>query len=437
MDRPDPASPGEITDLAWRDDLTGLLNRRFLRQLLGEEWPNLVAAHERLTLLLLDLDRFKEVNDRHGHLVGDRALRAAASELRSAFRADDWVVRYGGDEFVIVLPGVGPTEARTIAERAGTALAHHRLEAPEGTEHLELPLGFSIGAASCPEDGVDGEQILAVADARLLEEKRSRPKSSAGSTPPGRRVAVGVAIALVLGLVAVLTVRAVRRPPPPPPVVLAPASETPLAAPPVEIVARDEEEIARLRREVEQLRVRLAERGPGEEKTEESERIRALEAQLAAATQEIPAAGQPAADELDPLVGLRLGERRLRAPQELAPSPAAPEPAPAAAAPASPQPVTHPAAPAIEPPRLVRAPRPVYPTFARERRRTATVDLRLRVGADGRVLAVEPLGAPAGLGFDEAARAAALAAEYRPGRRNGEPAEMETTLRIRFQLDSR
>jgi len=436
MDRPGPLSQGGITDLAWRDDLTGLLNRRFLRQLLNEEWPDLIAAHARLTLLLLDLDRFKEVNDRHGHLVGDRALKAAASELRSAFRADDWVVRYGGDEFVIVLPGVGPAEARTIAGRAGSALASHRLEAPQGAESLELPLGFSIGAASFPEDGVDGEQILAVADARLLEEKRSRPQPGAGGVPLGRRVAMGVAVALVLGLVAVLTLRGVRRPPPPP-VALAPASETPLAAPPAEIVARDEEEIARLRREVEELRARLAERGPGEARPEESERIRELEARLAAATQEVPAAVQAAAEELDPLAGLRLGERRLREPQELGPSPAAPEPAPAAAAPASPQPTTNPAAPTIEPPRLVRAPRPVYPAFARERRRTATVDLRLRVGADGRVRAVEPLGSPAGLGFDEAARAAALAAEYRPGRRDGEPVEMETTLRIRFQLDSR
>jgi len=437
MDRPAPAAQGGITDLAWRDDLTGLLNRRFLRQLLSEEWPSLVAAHARLTLLLLDLDRFKEVNDRHGHLVGDRALKAAASELRSAFRADDWVIRYGGDEFVIVLPGVGPAEARTIAGRAGSALASHRLEAPEGAASLELPLGFSIGAASYPEDGADGEQILAVADARLLDEKRSRPKPGAGRTPLGGRVAVGVAIALVLGLAGVLTLRAVRRPPPPPPVALAPASEPLLAAPPAEIVARDEEEIARLRREVEELRARLAERGPGEARPEESERIRELEARLAAATQEVPTAVQPAAETLDPFAGLRLGERRLREPQELAPTSTAPEPAPAAAPPASPLPATNPGAPAIEPPRLVRAPRPVYPAFARERRRTATVDLRLRVGADGRVLAAEPLGSPAGLGFDEAARAAALAAEYRPGRRDGEPVEMETTLRIRFQLDSR
>ena len=105
-------------ELAWRDDLTGAWNRRYLRRLLTEEWPKLAAEGGAVTLLALDLDGFKPVNDTYGHAAGDRVLRWAAEELRRAFRESDRLIRYGGDEFVVVLSGVDGSEARDLAERA-------------------------------------------------------------------------------------------------------------------------------------------------------------------------------------------------------------------------------------------------------------------------------------------------------------------------------
>jgi TonB family protein len=91
--------------------------------------------------------------------------------------------------------------------------------------------------------------------------------------------------------------------------------------------------------------------------------------------------------------------------------------------------------PAFEPPQLLRAPRPAYPPIARNRRRTATVELKVRVDAAGRVISADPVGVRAGYGFDESAQEAAMSAQFRPGRREGVPVESETRLAIRFILE--
>ncbi len=195
---------------------------------------------------------------------------------------------------------------------------------------------------------------------------------------------------------------------------------------------RDEEELSRLREEVERLQAVLADARPAADRELYETRIRELEARLAEAgdvsarptgpnTAEVPgaagtvgSAGSVGAVE-DP-GGMQIGERRTRenlvgaAPAlpaaETSPRPASPPPAQTSASSAG-------AAPVVEPPRLVRAIRPAYPRIARERRRAATVELLVRVDAAGRVLAVEPVGPPAGFGFDESARQAALSAQFR------------------------
>ena len=126
MERSSDPRPGEPTDLALRDDLTGAWNRRYLRQLLEEDWAEVVASQGTVTLLVLDLDFFKEINDTHGHLAGDLVLQRASQQLRASFRAEDRLIRYGGDEFVVALFGVGAEEARILAERARTALQEVR-----------------------------------------------------------------------------------------------------------------------------------------------------------------------------------------------------------------------------------------------------------------------------------------------------------------------
>ncbi len=446
MERSSPPLPSEPTDLALRDDLTGAWNRRYLRQLLDEDWAALVAAHGTVTLLVLDLDFFKEVNDAHGHLAGDRVLQQAAQQLRASFRGDDRLIRYGGDEFVVALFGAGAEEARALAERARSVLATVGITAAEGGPAIALPLSFSMGAATYPVDG---------APASVADRGRSR-----------LLLASGLAL-VVLALAGWIEWRRLHKAPPPPP-----TAETRLAAPAqepsplAEIVVRDEGELVRLREEVKRLQAELAEARPADDRRRYLERIRELETRLteagdesglAAGSADLPAqvAGtDDTAGATAGVGGLQIGERRLREGLELPPPaggagegppsgdaafgshrPATGAPGATGATGAMGAAGASGAEPRIEPPQLVRAIRPDYPPVARARRRMATVELKVRVDAAGKVIAAEPVGPPAGLGFDESARAAALSAQFRPGRRDGVAVEMETRLAIRFLLE--
>ncbi|HUK12139.1 MAG TPA: GGDEF domain-containing protein [Thermoanaerobaculaceae bacterium] len=141
------------------DALTGVYNRRFLEEFLGRELSRARRSAQPLSILLLDLDGFKAFNDEQGHLAGDRALAAAAACLRDAVRATDVVARYGGDEFVVVLPNTTGEAARRVAR--------------ELTKAVPAPLRFSVGIG-CLGEGVHAPaQLFAVADAALLRAKRA------------------------------------------------------------------------------------------------------------------------------------------------------------------------------------------------------------------------------------------------------------------------
>jgi len=456
VERSFPPLPSEPSDLALRDDLTGAWNRRYLRQLLGEDWASLVATQGTLTLLVLDLDFFKEINDSHGHLAGDHVLQKATHQLRTSFRAEDRLIRYGGDEFVVALFGAGAEEARTLAERARSALATVEITAEEGAPPITLPLSFSMGAASYPVDGVSGQEILAVADRRLYEEKRARRPPAAAARRGRRRLLVASGLALaVLGLTGGLEWRRLRSTPPPPAVDALPARPAGESQPLAEIVVRDEEELARLREEVKRLQAALAEPRPADDRGRYEARIRELETRLEEAGDEraqppMPAdSAAPAAGgsglvvATDSTSGMQIGERRLREGLDLPTATAVPHESTPTGDGAT---AARPAAagggggagglgPRIEPPQLLRAIRPAYPPMARARRRMATVELQVRVDAAGKVVGVAPLSPPAGFGFDESAREAALSARFRPGSRDGEAVEMETRLAIRFLLE--
>ena len=152
------------------DGLTGLQNRRWLDAVL----PDWIERHARsgrpLSLALADLDHFKEMNDRHGHAVGDRALACVADALRSAVRQTDRIARYGGEEFAILLPDTDLERGSATCERLLERVCEVAVHDAEG--RALAPLTISIGIAQW-RDGLDGAAMLAAADAALYRAKRA------------------------------------------------------------------------------------------------------------------------------------------------------------------------------------------------------------------------------------------------------------------------
>jgi diguanylate cyclase (GGDEF)-like protein/PAS domain S-box-containing protein len=156
-------------DLAYRathDDLTGLPNRALLEDRLEQACTRRRRGLDEVTLLFLDLDGFKDVNDAYGHAVGDRALREVASRVATSIRPGDTAARLGGDEFVILLEGTGVEVARALAHRVETALA-----APIDLDGNAVQVRASIGLAIVRADD-DARSVLARADAAMYARKR-------------------------------------------------------------------------------------------------------------------------------------------------------------------------------------------------------------------------------------------------------------------------
>ena len=151
-----------------RDALTRLLNRRFLPTILRREIALQANTGRQFALLMIDLDHFKTINDSHGHEAGDRALQHVAALLVENTRGSDYLFRYGGEEFVVVLGSVDETEAITIAEGLRNAIAASPVTLADGRR---LPLSASVGVAL--QDGhPDYERVLARADAAMYQAKR-------------------------------------------------------------------------------------------------------------------------------------------------------------------------------------------------------------------------------------------------------------------------
>jgi diguanylate cyclase (GGDEF)-like protein len=154
----------DVEELAVTDELTRLANRRELEAALGRELAAAKAAGTPVGFVLVDLDRFKALNDTHGHPAGDEVLRRVSDVLVGVSELGDTVARYGGEEFAIVLPGRDPMATAAVAERARLAVA---------ALHGPAPVTASLGACSFPADATDGSALMRAADEALYESKRA------------------------------------------------------------------------------------------------------------------------------------------------------------------------------------------------------------------------------------------------------------------------
>ncbi len=147
--------------LSVTDDLTQLYNSRYLSQVLRRETKRASRSGRPLSLLFIDLDGFKAINDTHGHLYGSRALVEAAAVIRSCARETDIVARFGGDEFALVLPDTGSEGAVAVGERVRDKVAVRRFLQDQG---LDIGLTVSVGVATLPDVAASAEQLIQAAD---------------------------------------------------------------------------------------------------------------------------------------------------------------------------------------------------------------------------------------------------------------------------------
>jgi len=161
-------------ELSITDELTPLYNGRFFRQMLDREIKFADRYKTPVSIVFIDLDRFKPVNDQFGHLRGSRALREVGFLLRAAVRETDYPARFGGDEFVVLLPQTDAESARGLAERVRTCIEEHVFLQEEG---FDIRLGASIGIATCPDDGRSRDALVKAADERMYRDKDLRKGS--------------------------------------------------------------------------------------------------------------------------------------------------------------------------------------------------------------------------------------------------------------------
>ena len=156
--------------LSVTDDLTQLYNSRYLNQVLRRETKRASRSGRPLSLLFVDLDGFKNVNDNHGHLAGSRGLVEAAEVIRRSARETDVIARFGGDEFALVLPDTGAEGAEAVGERVRERIAAHRFLEGLG---LAIHLTVSIGVATLPDVAASVEELVHAADAAMYRVKES------------------------------------------------------------------------------------------------------------------------------------------------------------------------------------------------------------------------------------------------------------------------
>jgi len=160
----------ELDQMAIRDPLTGLYNRRFFDEVLNREWGRFQRSGESFTVLIMDVDAFKRINDQHGHDAGDQALQQVGMTLRVTLRETDLVARIGGDEFAALLPRTDAEHSAPVIEKLRQALRHMHVSTAVG------PIGVSLSLGSATVPGFppvsSAAELLRVADKRMYDAKR-------------------------------------------------------------------------------------------------------------------------------------------------------------------------------------------------------------------------------------------------------------------------
>jgi diguanylate cyclase (GGDEF)-like protein len=160
----------QLRNAADIDLVTGVHNHRYLQERLRQEVARSARSHSPLAILMMDLDKFKPVNDRHGHADGDRVLHNIGATILGETRTSDIVARYGGDEFVVVMPDTDVAQAELVAGRVVRAITGRRHELSDGSH---VTVGVSAGLATYPADGLTSAQLLLAADGAMYVAKRA------------------------------------------------------------------------------------------------------------------------------------------------------------------------------------------------------------------------------------------------------------------------
>lgn len=160
----------ELDQMAIRDPLTGLYNRRFFDEALMREWQQFQRSGEAFTVIIMDVDAFKSINDDYGHEAGDRGLQQVSTTLKTNLRESDLIARVGGDEFAALLPRTDMEQSRQVIEKLCDVLHSLRLT----TDERDIPMSLSVGAATVPgiPPVTSAAELLRVADKRMYEAKR-------------------------------------------------------------------------------------------------------------------------------------------------------------------------------------------------------------------------------------------------------------------------
>ncbi|MBC7681217.1 MAG: diguanylate cyclase [Ferruginibacter sp.] len=171
-----------LQEQAIRDPLTGLFNRRYLDETLARDLSRAKREGHSLALILLDLDNFKRINDTYGHLAGDQVLKILSALLRKGARQSDTICRFGGEEFLVVLPNMSLDQARQKVDAWRLEFAQTVIQFGD----VSLRVTFSAGVAVCPQHGGDSDALVACADAALYRAKQAgRNRVLIGEPPTG------------------------------------------------------------------------------------------------------------------------------------------------------------------------------------------------------------------------------------------------------------